>query len=197
MRLQGSRLQRSSLERADLSRVNEVLNIMGDTSWKINEKVLHVVESLYELGGGAGEIPIVDKGNHFVSSANMSYFQKQKLAKQKRDNWSLLSDFEIKLGIARKFKEVERFYMPLNLDFRGRIYPISPHLNQIGNDISRGLLEFAIGKKLGKSGVEWLKIHLANKMGYDKLKISQRLEIVEKLLPDIKDMANDPITHKK
>ena len=86
----------------------------------------------------------------------------------------MLSDFEIKLGIARSFSQVDRFYMPLNLDFRGRIYPISPHLNQLGNDLSRGLMEFANGKPLGKSGLRWLKIHLANKMGYDKLTMEER-----------------------
>lgn len=197
MRLQGSRLQRTSLERADLSKICKVLDIMGDTSWRINSKVLDVVEELYNLGGGVGEIPFVDKGNKFLPSQNMNYFQKQKLQKEKKDNWSMLSDFEIKLGIARKFKHVERFYMPLNVDFRGRIYPISPHLNQIGNDTSRGLLEFAEGKPLGKSGLLWLKIHLANKMGFDKLKIAERISIVEKLMPDIKDMARDPIKYRK
>ena len=196
MRLQGSRLQKTSLERADLNKVCDVLNIMGDTAWRINEKVLHTVETLYHLGGGVGEIPIVDKGKSFITTQEMNYFQKQKIQKERKDNWSLLSDFEIKLGIARKYKEVERFYMPLNLDFRGRIYPISPHLNQIGNDTSRGLLEFAIGKPLGKSGVEWLKIHLANKMGFDKLRISERMHIVENLMSDVKDMANDPIKYR-
>jgi len=62
----------------------------------------------------------------------------------------LLSDFEIKLGIARQYKYIDKFYMPLNLDFRGRIYPISPHLNQLGNDLSRGLMQFARGKPLKK-----------------------------------------------
>jgi DNA-directed RNA polymerase len=50
-----------------------------------------------------------------------------------------------------------------------RVYPISPHLNHIGADICRGLLEFAEGKPLGPNGLMWLKIHLANKMGKDKM----------------------------
>jgi len=57
------------------------------------------------------------------------------------------------------------------LDFRGRVYPIPPHLNHIGADLSRGLLEFSEGKPLGDTGLRWLKIHLANKMGKDKLSI--------------------------
>ena len=55
------------------------------------------------------------------------------------------------------------------MDFRGRVYPIPPHLNHMGCDYNRGLLLFSEGKILGKRGLYWLKIHLANKMGQDKL----------------------------
>ena len=41
------------------------------------------------------------------------------------------------------------FYLPHNLDFRGRAYPLPPHLNHMGNDLSRGLLLFAKAKPLG------------------------------------------------
>ena len=197
MRTQGSKLQKVSLERADLSKVCEVLNIMGDTPWRISTRVLQVVEKLYDLGGGVGEIPIVDKGDKFLPNEKTGFIERQKLLQRKKDNWSLLSDFELKLGIARKFKEIERFYLPLNLDFRGRIYPISPHLNQIGNDLARGLLEFAEGKPLGESGFRWLKIHLANKMGHDKLPITDRLAIVDRMMPEIEKMAKDPLNNRK
>jgi DNA-directed RNA polymerase len=39
----------------------------------------------------------------------------------------------------------------------------------MSSDYNRGLLQFSEGKKLGKKGLYWLKIHLANKMGKDKL----------------------------
>lgn len=65
------------------------------------------------------------------------------------------------------------------MDFRGRLYPIPPHLNHMGPDIARGLLEFSAGKKLGNSGLRWLKIHLANKMGKDKLSMEDRVSYVD------------------
>lgn len=71
------------------------------------------------------------------------------------------------------------FYFPHNLDFRGRTYPIPPHINHIGDDLSRGLLSFGIGKKLGSNGLKWLKIHTANLMGKDKATISQKLSFIE------------------
>jgi len=44
----------------------------------------------------------------------------------------------------------------------------------MGNDLSRGLLLFSKGKKLGETGLRWLKIHIANLMGYDKLSYDDR-----------------------
>jgi DNA-directed RNA polymerase len=60
------------------------------------------------------------------------------------------------------------------MDFRGRVYPIPPHLNHMGPDINRGILEFSEGKKLGKDGLFWLKVHLSNKIGKDKLPLHER-----------------------
>ena len=54
----------------------------------------------------------------------------------------------------------ERFWVPLNIDFRGRIYPI-PHFNFTRDDRVRGLFLFADGKPIGKEGLFWLKAHVA------------------------------------
>jgi DNA-directed RNA polymerase len=54
----------------------------------------------------------------------------------------------------------ERFYGPLNIDFRGRIYPI-PHFNFTRDDRVRGLFLFADGKPIGEEGLLWLKAHVA------------------------------------
>ena len=54
----------------------------------------------------------------------------------------------------------ERFRVPLNIDFRGRIYPI-PHFNFTRDDRVRGLFLFADGKPIGEEGLLWLKAHVA------------------------------------
>ncbi len=76
-----------------------------------------------------------------------------------------------KLNTARAFSKVKYIYFPHNIDFRGRVYPVPPHLNHMGNDLSRGLLLLGKGQKLGKHGLKWLKIHCANLMGKDKATI--------------------------
>jgi DNA-directed RNA polymerase len=83
--------------------------------------------------------------------------------------------------------------MPHNVDFRGRAYPVPPHLNHIGDDLSRGLLLFAEARPLGKTGLRWLKIHLANVFGYDKASFDEREQFVDERLDKIKDSAEKPL----
>lgn len=83
--------------------------------------------------------------------------------------------------------------MPHNLDFRGRAYPVPPHLNHIGDDLSRGLLKFAEGKPLGERGLRWLKIHLANLYGFDKASFDERAQFAEDHREDIFDSAERPL----
>jgi DNA-directed RNA polymerase len=83
--------------------------------------------------------------------------------------------------------------MPHSLDFRGRAYPIPPHLNHIGDDLSRALLIFSEGKTLGERGLRWLKIHAANLYGYDKANFEERVQWVEDHLDSIKESATNPL----
>ncbi len=91
----------------------------------------------------------------------------------------MVCDFQLKLSVARAFKDVDAFYFPHNLDFRGRVYPIAPHLNHMGHDICRGLLLFSKAEPIGPDGLYWLKIHLANQMGQDKLSFQDRVAYVD------------------
>lgn len=87
----------------------------------------------------------------------------------------------------------ETLYFPHNMDFRGRAYPVPPHLNHIGDDLSRGLLKFGESKPLGESGLRWLKIHLANLYGFDKASFTERAEFTMTHLDDIYDSAEKPL----
>ena len=85
---------------------------------------------------------------------------------------------QLKLQVAKEFLQVP-FYFPHNLDFRGRAYPIPPHLNHLGNDMCRGLLCFDEGKTLGEEGLYWLKLQVANLWGEDKLSNDDRVAFVD------------------
>lgn len=105
----------------------------------------------------------------------------------------------IGVQVARKMKDEEGFYYPHNLDFRGRAYPMHPYLNHLSSDLCRGVLEFAEGRPLGKSGLRWLKIHLAGLYGsgIDKLSYDGRIAFAENHMEDIVDSADRPLEGRR
>ena len=84
-------------------------------------------------------------------------------------------------------------YFPHNVDFRGRAYPIPPHFNHMGDDLSRGLLKFAEVKPLGEAGLRWLKIHISNLYGFDKASLDERANFTMQHLEEVYDSAEKPI----
>nr|QWO71467.1 RNA polymerase [Termitomyces sp. K1Aa] len=92
------------------------------------------------------------------------------------------------INLATLYKDQE-FYLPVFVDFRGRIYPLSNYLNYQGGDLARSLILFADGysEKLNETGIECLNIYLANLAGYDKLPWNRRLSKVNGVVDDYLD----------
>ncbi|GLU10284.1 hypothetical protein SLE2022_271030 [Rubroshorea leprosula] len=205
MRTHGSRKQQAALENApakQMQKVFEALDTLGNTKWRVNKKILTVVETLWARGGKiAGlvdreDLPIPEKPPLEDSTEIQKWkWSVRKANKINRERHSLRCDIEFKLSVAKKLEDEEGFYYPHNLDFRGRAYPMHPHLNHLSSDLCRGVLEFAEGRPLGRSGLRWLKIHLANLYsgGVEKLSHDGRLEFVDNHLYDIFDSAENPI----
>ena len=147
----------------NLGVIMEVLNMMNNVPWRINTKVLEIVEHFWAAGIPLEGLP--KRFNHRIITKEMlmtkDFKQKISLLKESQNNrelHSLRCDFLLKVEVSKQFSNVDKIYFPNNLDFRGRVYPLSPHLNHIGSDICRGLLEFAEAKPLGKTGLRWLKV---------------------------------------
>jgi DNA-directed RNA polymerase len=98
----------------------------------------------------------------------------------------------LKLDQAEKFRYFDKIYFPYNLDFRGRAYPVPAHLSNVGSDLCRGVLRFAEAKPLGPRGLYWLKVHLANLAGNDKLTFDGRVEFTESNMENIRAAVTDP-----
>jgi DNA-directed RNA polymerase, mitochondrial len=105
---------------------------------------------------------------------------------------SMTCDTNYKLEIARTFAGIP-FYLPHSVDFRGRAYPIPPHLSHIGSDLSRGLLEFSEGRELGERGLFWLKVQFSNMCGNDKCSLDDRAAFTESKMEVIRKCARDPL----
>ncbi|XP_021679241.2 DNA-directed RNA polymerase 3B, chloroplastic isoform X1 [Hevea brasiliensis] len=208
MRTHGSRKQQDALRSVpgkNMQKVFEALDMLGNTKWRVNRRVLDAVESIWARGGNiAGlvdreDIPIPEKPlSEDLREIQQWRWSMRKAKKINRERHSQRCDTELKLSVAQKLKDEEGFYYPHNLDFRGRAYPMHPHLTHLSSDICRGILEFAEGRPLGKSGLRWLKIHLANLYsgGVEKLSHEGRLAFVENHLDDIFDSAENPVHGK-
>ncbi|KAI3624932.1 RPO41 [Malassezia furfur] len=172
---------RAASENNGLEVVLAGLDVLGNTAWNINREVFDVVLQVWNSGEALADLPPAETHEPEPErpppddiKARGIYLQRMRQWNANRaSNHSQRCDINYKLEIARSFLG-ERFYFPHNMDFRGRAYPIPPHLNHIGNDLCRGLLKFADAKPLGHVGLRWLRIHLANVFGYDKASFAER-----------------------
>jgi DNA-directed RNA polymerase len=187
-------------ESCNVSTVMNALDRLGEVKWRINKRILDLVEYIWCRGGGKAYIP--KRFNDRIITKQMlrtnDFKEKLSLLKEAQNNremHSLRCDYALKIQIAKDFSKVNEFFYPHNLDYRGRAYPISPHLNHLGSDINRGLLEYSQAKPLGKNGLRWLKIHLANVIGKDKLPLDQRELYVESIIDTVHKCAKDPYRH--
>lgn len=210
MRFKESQEQQQYLKhassRGNVELVYAGLDVLGSTPWQINRKIFDVVLEVWNAGYRLGKLPPAvheepepEKTPEMESDqkARSVFTQRQRQwLVNKANNHSDRCSVNYKIEIARAFLG-DVFYLPHNLDFRGRAYPIPPHLNHVGDDLSRGLLLFGEAKPLGERGLRWLKIHLSGLYGYDKATFDERVEFVHKHLDDIYDSAENPLTGRK
>ncbi|KAI4321319.1 hypothetical protein MLD38_034716 [Melastoma candidum] len=209
MRTHGVKQQREAVKRTpqeQLMSVFEALDILGTTRWRVNKRVLSIVDRIWNSGGRlAGLVDRSDLCSPTKPETDDELLLKKwkwktrSVKKENMERHSQRCDIELKLAVARKMKEEEGFYYPHNLDFRGRAYPMHPYLNHLGSDLCRGILEFAEGRPLGDSGLRWLKIHVANLFagGVDKLSLEARVAFTENHLDDIFDSADRPLEGRR
>ena len=207
----------SALQRADLSKVFDGLNVLGRIPWKINQTVLDAALKCWEDEIVVGDIP--SRRDYEVPPApeplpyqnwdalsdhekddQMDLLRKYKgtllrhnrFKQRNMDLHSLRCSTVLKLNQAKKFRDFEEIFFPYNLDFRGRAYPVTPHLTNVGSDLCRALLMFADPKPLGKNGLFWLKVHLANLAGADKMSFDDRAKFVEDNLDNVRAAVDNP-----
>jgi DNA-directed RNA polymerase, mitochondrial len=204
-----------ALSRANMRAVLDGLNYLGKLPWKINKPILEVIQACWSRKLALAEIPpsndipypSVDDFTTIsidpITKASVKLFDQQKYDRQMKriqtrnaELHSLRCDFRLKMQIAEKFQD-DAIYFPWNLDFRGRAYPIPQNLSHLGSDLCRGLLKFSVGKALGKDGLFWLKVHLANLYGNNKISLKARAQWVDDHLPEVYESANNPLDGKR
>jgi len=82
-------------------------------------------------------------------------------------------------------------WYPVFYDFRGRMY-YRGKPNVQGEDIEKAVLHFHEKKPLGKRGLYWLKVAIANDYGYDKESYDDRVKWTEDHISDIRRAIKTP-----
>lgn len=216
--VEGTQQHQVLLERcrpAELHGALDALTQLGNCAWQVNGPVLDLVLELFNnkgcphLGVPAPplEAPRPPEGRQAPDAClqpNVPPTQKAELRrelarrlKMAREMHSLRTEALYRLSMAQHLRG-RIFWLPHNMDFRGRTYPFPPHFNHLGSDLARALLEFAQGRPLGPQGLNWLKIHLVNLTGLKKHESLQaRRDLADELMEDILDSADRPMTGRK
>jgi DNA-directed RNA polymerase, mitochondrial len=150
----------------------DALNALQAVPWKINKPVLAAIRSCAEQGVVVKGMPGQDDGERVV--------------------------FCRAVETAEKMTTHERFWTPMRLDWRSRVYGL-PSFNFQGRDYMRALFLFANGEPIGEDGIYWLKVHLANCgdfPGVSKAPFGEHIQWVEENRDLIKAAADAPMEYK-
>lgn len=174
------------------------LNALNSQAWRVNRKMLAIVEEIVNAGGGSGiplqdNFPFPERPDDIDTNPESLNTWKQNAAKVYDRNAELISKrltFHNTLHMAKLMAEADRIYMPHQIDFRGRAYPTPTHLSHHGNDLCRSLLEFADDRPVDE---RWLKIHAASTYGVDKVSFDERVAWADRNARDIERSVIDPL----
>lgn len=203
------------LQHIDMPQVYRSINALQETPWRVNTRVREVLLEMYESGSTLAGLPsremvelpplpspLTDdstkedvkayREGHPEEWEQFKVARKQAHENNKRRQSKLLTMLKI-ITCSDRLKGYDQFWFPYQMDWRGRMYPVVGTLNPQGQDVAKGLLEFAEGKPLGETGVTWLRIHLANCFGVDKVSYEDRILWTLMHEDTIKAVAEDPL----
>lgn len=199
------------LANSDMPLVYKAVNAMQRTGWTINLPVYEVAHSLWLQQSTLANIPGEDealperplgiprdmdiKDMDDEQQAAMTVWKRR--ASQVYDTNAKLKGKRLQFGkvmwIAEILQEIEEFYFPYQMDFRGRVYAVPMFLNPQGSDIARSLLTFSSAVPVGDAdGEKWLAVHGAGLWGVDKVSLEARVEWVKEKERAIIASAEDP-----
>lgn len=195
--------------------VFKAANNLQRTSWRVNGRILDTMTALAEEGN-IGEIvslketprpeplpwltPDMKKENmNEVQLA--SFIQWKKRVAEWHTETKLLRTKFIRFYAARtaaaEYRRHPAIYFVYFADSRGRFYPLTYGINPQGSDMQKALLEFAVAKPLDSDeAVAFFHVLGANKYGYDKATLAERVAWVGERRDMILAMADDPLNNR-
>ena len=168
--------------------VYDLVNNMSSVGYKINKDVFNFIKT-YGIKYG-----LVDDKNikhPLYDKSKLTYSEHKQLE-------SYLSKLELQeniLGLANVFANVHEFYIPVRLDFRGRMNCMSEYLNYQSHELAKSLLLFSKPEKIIKTDIKaisYLKAYGANCYGnkLDKKSWNDRIKWIDNNLDNIINFDN-------
>lgn len=206
--LTNNRKHRDILKRTDLSLFMSAVNGAQQVPWRVNSRVLSVAKEVWVKNLQVGmpsnskleptTCPVSDIPKDQMNEEQKAAFQEWKryasgvyTAEKER----MSAGFQVAsiMRAANDYSKYEQFWYVWTADFRGRLYTTTVAFSPQGPDLGKGMIMFANGKALGEQGVYWLKVHGANKFGYDKEDNDERVRWIDERQEMFLATANDPI----
>nr|QWO71374.1 RNA polymerase [Termitomyces sp. DKA64] len=172
----------------------DMINNMNSVAFKINETVLDFIVTNNHKYNFFSEQNYI----HPLSLETKLTFAQEKELESFYSRRYLEQNI---LGLATLFKEVPSFYLPVRLDYRGRLYCMVDYLNYQGIELAKCLLEFSIGEKIyltHEHAIKYLKIFGANCFGnkIEKKSFKDRIAWIDENLQDIINFENGVLLNK-
>ncbi|KAH9639622.1 hypothetical protein HF086_010029 [Spodoptera exigua] len=179
--------------------VLDSLNQLGEVPWVINKPILDLQIKIFREGGNK-KLDIAPPSSKLDTSqfqdgtdAAAAFKRRVAINRARAEMHSLWCDALYKLSLANHYRD-SVFWLPHNLDFRGRVYACGPHVSALGADAQRALLAFARRRALGPRGLHWLKLHAINLTGtMKKATVEERLAYADSIMDKILDSADRPL----
>lgn len=210
---QTRKLYTSRLNELDLSSVYSAVNAIQATAYRINKPVLDILKYYLSIGGGIAGLaetkPLEQlprfphayediKEDEELLKAFKAHKKKmvEVVHKENQRKGKALRAVMI-LKTAEDFAKYDSIWFPMNIDFRGRVYPIPTGLNPQGDDMTKSLLQYAnpipVSTEDAPDALKWLAIHGAGLAGHDKIPLEDRVAWVEENKPNILSSAENPL----
>ena len=188
-----------------MDKVLAALNAVQATPWRVNQRVYDIMSVAFEGNGQQYGLPATEKLPDPIRPADIK--TNRQAAKQWVSDLKAIQRLEKKresrcrtvrflLETAGKYRDETAIWFAHNLDWRGRVYPLSSYLSPQGEELHHALLEFAEGLPLETDeAVEWLAIHGAGCWGYDKVAFADRVAWVAEHEEQIRQSVAAPLDY--
>jgi DNA-dependent RNA polymerase len=178
----------------DKNIIFDLVNNMSSVGFKINKELLDFINRYgvkYDLIIDKDyQDPLLSKNKLFkVDRVKLEGFLSRKLLQENI------------LGLANVYSNVPEFYLPVRLDYRGRMNCISEYLNYQSTELAKALLLFSKPEKISKSdtrSINYFKAYGANCFGnrLDKKSWNDRIKWVDDNVKGIINFQNGDLISK-